>query len=346
MHWPRLSVQAERRDAGNAMPPFLTICATILPNFPRGEKREDQGVYVTTIPQDLAVLFADVCGSTTLYEKLGDKAALKALDVVVDLLRQVVGTSRGRVIKTTGDGLLAVFVEPDAAVTAAGLMQARISALPPFGDIRLSIRIGLHAGPVIESEGDCYGDVVNIAARMTTLANGGQIITTRSTAGALSPPVRQLVRDMAALPVRGKRAEIEVCEVLWRTGDEITMLPSKSAQHAVESVLRITHGAETLTMDADTPVVQIGRDAGNHIVVPDRMASRLHGRIERRGGKYYFADLSTNGSYIAQEGDAETLLRREEVMLRGRGTICCGHSATELGATVVMFALDHRVRTQ
>jgi predicted component of type VI protein secretion system len=91
-------------------------------------------------------------------------------------------------------------------------------------------------------------------------------------------------------------------------------------------------------------MLQIGREAAHPIRIADRMASRLHGRIERRGDQFYYVDLSTNGTYVTLEGDAETVLRRDQVMLRGRGTLCCGHSATDPGAELVTFELVMRPR--
>ncbi len=294
--------------------------------------------------RNLAVLFADVSGSTTLYEKLGDRAALDVIDSVLALLKRSVDGQSGQVVKTTGDGVMAVFADPDAAVGAATEMQSRVSALAPFGGTQVSVRIGFHVGEVLEENGDCFGDAVNVAARMAGVANGGQIITTAWTVARLSPLLRQSTREVAMLPVKGKRDEMQVCEVVWQTGDQVTMFASRDTRLAAEAVLSLVAGQQTLVMDSDLPLVQIGRDAGNHIVIPDVMASRLHGRIERRGGKYYYVDLSTNGSYLTLGSDAETLLRRDQTMLRGRGSICCGHSAAEQGATVLRFALETRIK--
>ena len=294
--------------------------------------------------RNLAVLFADVAGSTTLYETLGDRAALRAIDSVLELLKHSVGGQNGQVVKTTGDGVMAVFDDPDSAVGAATEMQSRVSALAPFGSTQLAVRIGFHAGEVLEENGDCFGDAVNVAARMAGVANGGQIITTAWTVSRLSPLLRHGTREVAMLPVKGKRDEMQVCEVVWQTGDQVTMFASRDTRLAAEAVLTVTIDQRTLVMGSELPLVQIGRDVANHVVVPDVMASRLHGRIERRGGKYYYVDLSTNGTYITLDGDSETLLRRDQAMLRGRGTICCGQSAAEEGATTLRFALETRIK--
>ena len=297
---------------------------------------------MTASSRPVAILFADVSGSTTLYERLGDRQALKAVEQVLDLVRRSVSTYHGRVVKTIGDEVMAVFRDADSALQAASDMQTRVAALPTFADARLAIRVGFHFSPAIEENGDYFGDAVNTAARMAGLAKGGQIITTAATVAALSPLLREGTREVAALSVKGKQAEVQVCEVLWQTGEDVTMLAAKLAQASTEAVLRVAHGVRTLVMDADLATVQIGRDAGHHIPITDKMASRLHGRIERRGDKFYYVDLSTNGTYITIEGDVETVLRRDQAMLRGRGTLSFGHSGTDPGAELVTFVCEYR----
>jgi class 3 adenylate cyclase len=297
---------------------------------------------MSSISRKLAILFADVSGSTTLYEKLGDRAALKAVEQVIELLRRSVATYQGRVVKTIGDEVMAVFRDADAAVQAAADMQTRVAALPTFADARLAIRVGFHFGTVLEENGDYFGDAVNTAARMAGLAKGGQIITTAATVRALSPLLQEGTREVAALAVKGKQAEVQVCEVLWQSGEDVTMLASKGAQASVEAVLRVTHGIQELLMDGALTTVQIGRDPAHQIPIADKMASRLHGRIERRGDKFYYVDLSTNGTYLTIEGDVETVLRRDQAMLRGRGTLSFGHSASDPGAELVRFVCEYR----
>ncbi|MCC6610111.1 MAG: adenylate/guanylate cyclase domain-containing protein [Burkholderiales bacterium] len=299
---------------------------------------------MTSNARSLALLFADVSGSTTLYEKLGDRAALAAVEAVVAVMKRAVADYRGTVVKTIGDEVMAAFPDADAALQAASDMQNRVAALPPAGDVQLAIRIGFHYGEVLEENGDYFGDAVNTAARMAGFAKGGQIITTGKTVAALSPMLREGTREVAALAVKGKQSEVEVCEVLWQTGDDLTMLASNRGPAIAESVLRLTHGVRTLVMDDAVPAVQIGRDATHDIPIADRMASRLHGRIERRADRFYYVDLSTNGTFVTLAGDAETVVRRDQVLLHGHGTLSFGHSASAPGAEVVTFVCEVRPR--
>ncbi|MCU0805538.1 MAG: adenylate/guanylate cyclase domain-containing protein [Burkholderiales bacterium] len=297
---------------------------------------------MTATERPVAILFADVSGSTTLYERLGDREALRAVESVLDILRRNVAAYRGRVVKTIGDEVMAAFPDADGALQAASDMQNGVASLPAFGDVRLAIRVGFHYGPALEDKADFFGDAVNTAARMAGLAKAGQIITTAATVAALAPLLRASTREVAALAVKGKQDAVQVCEVLWQPDAEVTMLAPKHVAAATEPVLKLSHGARTLVMDSATGAVQIGRDASNTFAVSDRMASRLHGRIERRGDKFYYVDLSTNGTYLTVQGDAETVLRRDQAMLRGRGTLAFGHSASQPDADVVSFVCEDR----
>ena len=86
--------------------------------------------------------------------------------------------------------------------------------------------------------------------------------------------------------------------------------------------------------------VALGRDGHNDVVIADRMASRLHARIERRSGKFVLVDHSSNGTYVTIDGEKPIQLRREALVLRGRGRISFGHAAVEAGAEVVAFTCD------
>ena len=77
----------------------------------------------------------------------------------------------------------------------------------------------------------------------------------------------------------------------------------------------------------------LGRDATTELVIPDRMASRAHCEVEQRQNKFIVIDRSANGTWITVDGEPPVILRREEAMLRGKGSITLGHSldgATEI----------------
>lgn len=289
---------------------------------------------------DPAVLFADLAGSTSIYEKLGDAQAKAMIDECLLAMRAATQRYGGRVIKTIGDELMCVFPDADRGSMAAVEMQTAIAALPLVEGVRRSIRVGLHAGPLIEADGDVFGDTVNTAARMTGFAKGDQIITSRATIDRMSPVARGTTRLIAALSVRGKGDDVEVYEVLWSEGDDLTTMATASVdQPAAPSHLRLTHGDRQFVLEGAGVRAIIGRDASCQIVLADKKASRVHARIERRRDKYFLVDQSTNGTYVTFAGEAEIALRREEVMLRGNGRIVFGHSMADSAEETVEFRL-------
>ena len=293
----------------------------------------------TLTPKVLAVLFADIAGSTKLYDTLGDTQAKRMIDECIALMRAITAQYGGRVIKTIGDEVMCVLPDADSGCLAAMDMQLKISALPIVSGVQRAIRAGFHVGGVIEENNDVFGDTVNLAARMAGLAKGTQIMTTRATVDRLSTLLRSATRPIAALSVKGKGDDVEVCEVIWQASDEMTMSTPSILAAARNVVLWLKHaGQEHLLEQANSGII-LGRDASCQIVVADRMASRQHARVERRRDKFFLIDQSTNGTFVSVAGEPEISLRREEVMLRGTGQIAFGHSVGEGNEEVVEFSV-------
>ena len=286
-----------------------------------------------------AVLFADIAGSTKLYEALGDGPAKSLIDEALAALRGITERHRGRVIKTIGDEVMCLFADAERGFLAATDMQTVVNALVVVKGVKRMIRVGFHAGPVIEEKGDVFGDTVNVAARMAGLAKGMQIMTTRATVDALPAALRASTRPIAALAVKGKSDELLVCEVLWQEGDDLTMAAGALQTAEVAVTLVIRHGAREIVLGADRPSVMIGRDPGSDVVIADPKASRQHARIEKRRDKFFVIDQSSNGTFVTFSGEPEVALRREEAMLRRTGRIVFGHSAVEATVDVVEFAV-------
>lgn len=289
----------------------------------------------------LGILFADVSGSTSLYEKLGDAAARQAIESVLGTIRKSVGLQQGHVVKTIGDEIMAVFASADAAMQAACDMQIRVAETPPVEGHTLAIRVGFHFGPAIEKDADYYGDAVNVAARMASLARGSQIVTTAATAQALSPLLRKSTRDLDKVVVKGKQEEMPICEVLWQDDAELTTVaPRDEGAQPAHAKITLSVAGRDLVLGPERTSGSLGREASNDLAVPDRMASRVHAKIEYRYGKFTLTDQSINGTYVSVEGDREVLLKREQIVLRGSGWICLGQSAAAPGAARIAYRID------
>ncbi|HVO89164.1 MAG TPA: adenylate/guanylate cyclase domain-containing protein [Casimicrobiaceae bacterium] len=283
----------------------------------------------------LAVLFADVAGSTRLYEQVGDSRALAAINACLALVKSVAEGHQGRIIKNIGDEAMAVFPSADLAAEAAAEIQGRIAKLAPVGTQNLAMRIGFHVGPAIESEGDVYGDSVNVAARMVGLAKGGQVIMSEWTSNALSSWLRARTRQLDAMTVKGKVQDIGIFELVCVGEDELTAVSTRL--QAPPARIRLQHGTRDIALGPEDSAISLGRDPQCDVVITDRLASRSHARIERRRDKFVLIDQSTNGTFVTFEGEPEIQLRREELVLRGRGHVAFGHSHKTDPGEVVHF---------
>ena len=137
----------------------------------------------------MAVLFADVTDSTSLYQKLGDVPARNIINACLTLIAGVLPRYEGRVVKTIGDELMCVFPSADLAVLAASEMQSLVASSKP-GNYPVLIHVGLHYGSVLVEQDDVFGDTVNAAAYLTAVATAGQILTTEATERGLSAALK------------------------------------------------------------------------------------------------------------------------------------------------------------
>ncbi len=289
----------------------------------------------TQVLRTSALLFVDISGSTALYEELGDQEAHSRIDQRLRLLQRAAADHGGQVVKSMGDGLMCDFGDADSALHAAHAMQLTMFASP--GGIGLGIHIGCHYGPVLDNDGDIYGDSVNVAARIVGIARTGQVIVTRDLVTRLSEQMRSNVRPLGEVAVKGRREAVQILEYVWEGSPELTTL-SRSA--STERLLRLCLicGEHERWLDAERPgAITLGRDAASDIVIGDREASRQHARIEKRPDRFVLVDHSSNGTYVVVGNEAEVWVRREEFILRGRGRIALGRPTTDASATVVAF---------
>ncbi|HZI82422.1 MAG TPA: adenylate/guanylate cyclase domain-containing protein, partial [Casimicrobiaceae bacterium] len=238
---------------------------------------------------NFAVLFADISGSAKLYETLGDAEALATVERCIAIIRKACTDSGGTVVKTIGDEVMAVFPSADGAARAATDMQAHVSMQRTSRGAPLAIHVGFNFGPVIEDGNDFFGDTVTIAARLSSLARGGQVFTSESTVALLAPALRARTRSQQAHTVKGKQKDIDLFELVWQeTEDELTALSTHVKVRPAH--LSLKHGDRQIELSEAMPTLAIGRDLTNDVVLADRKASRMHARIERRRDKFVLID--------------------------------------------------------
>jgi adenylate cyclase len=279
---------------------------------------------------ELAILFADVVGSTRLFELLGDTRARDMVTTCVDIMREATQYYRGTVVKTMGDEVLATFEDANDAMDAASKMQREIRNHPSLrvDSQPVTIRIGCHFGPVVVENRDVFGAAVHTANRMTSQAKAGQIIITDAVVERLSDAWQDSCRQIDVAVPRGQQGEVVLYEVLWQQEGGVTsMLPSIAniSEHHQPVRMKVRyHGQELLLDDRVRPAITIGRGDDNDLIVRGNLVSRLHARIEAGKNRFMLVDQSTNGSFVVTDAGDEAFVRRDSVPLKGSGTIGFG----------------------
>jgi class 3 adenylate cyclase len=285
------------------------------------------------------VMFADVCGSTKLYETLGDARARNVMARCIAIMTEVTERRGGRLVKTIGDEVMATFPETAAAADAACEMQDSITGEMLVDGRPVAIRIGFHLGPVIEEAGDVFGDTVNVAARMAGLAKPEQIVMAESTMQALPARQRAMVRQMGVAEVAGKREPVAIFELLVRPEDA-TLIPGQAAwgMSAPQAArLLVSASGTRLELSARLPSLTMGRANDNDIVLVTPLISRLHARLDFRRGRFELTDLSSNGTFVKPDSGDTKLLRRDHCELVGSGRLGLGEAVGPESINVIRY---------
>jgi adenylate cyclase len=303
---------------------------------------------IEDVKQDnqVTILFADVVGSTHLYEALGDEKARETVQSCVDIMKQATEQYGGSVIKTIGDEVMSTFPSADDAMNAGSQMQQRItnnSQMVAEG-VQVSIRIGCHYGSVIVEDRDIHGVAVSTANKMTSQAKAGQIITTAATVEQLSGEWKALVRQIDVARVRGHADAVGVYEVLWQP-DEATSMSLKPkflepSEAATVNLHLYSQGHEVVVGDAFKTNITLGRANENDVVVKGQLISRIHARIEIVKSKYFLIDESTNGTFVQRDDGEEIYVRRDRAELAGSGTIGLGKAADKGTELAIEYAFQ------
>ncbi|MBI5005763.1 MAG: ankyrin repeat domain-containing protein [Nitrosomonadales bacterium] len=183
---------------------------------------QNRAVYSSQQTRKMAVLFADISGSTALYEQLGNETALNMVTRTLNLLKQEVARHKGTLIKTIGDEIMCTFPNALRAAQAARAMHLVIDAEKPGGEYPIAVRIGLHFGDVILKANDVFGDTVNVAARIAAITRARQILTTQDVIDALPEEYANMVEPVTRASFRGKQDAQVVFQLLWEPNDSLS----------------------------------------------------------------------------------------------------------------------------
>jgi len=271
-----------------------------------------------------SVMFADVAGSTKLYEQMGDQRANSIISEVIEIMCDAITTFSGTVIKTIGDEVMCRFLHPDDCAKAAIQIQESLE-LGMIQGAFVSVRIGFHIGSVlIQDDGDIFGDTVNTAARMAGIAKGRQIVLTKSSAELLSDELQLKARDFDTVLVKGKEEPLSISELVWENTGVTKMVSIVGLLSQLKKEIVLNCNGKDYSADTDDGEIQIGRNPESDFVVDTEFVSRMHAKITVKRGNFVLVDQSTNGTYVRTLDGNTRYLRRDEAVLTGSGIICLG----------------------
>lgn len=290
------------------------------------------------IAQAQTILFADVSGSTRMFETLGDALARQLISHVLEGLSNICRKHDGRVIKTIGDEVMCAFPRARDGVDAAIAMQRFLATDATCTANKLGIRIGLHHGDCLqEDDGDVFGDAVNTASRVGDEATRGQIVTSASTVADMrGVPFRSL----GGLYVSGKVAPIDAVDIIWQENPGgMTMVQSALGvgTPGLNDLLVLEFKGRSIELRPTSQTLTLGRDPASGLIIEADWVSRNHAMIEYQRGHYLLTDRSTNGSFLRIDGDDEQRLHRDEAKLRRSGVISLGRDSASNSDLLVYF---------
>ena len=287
----------------------------------------------------VAIVMADISGSSALYDDVGDTDALRQVGKLLDNMMAIVERQGGTFIRSKGDDVLAIFTDSLAALKASREMLSQ-----KITGSSLSIHVGASFGNVIRARDDIFGDSVNIAARLSAMAKPGELLASESFVERLPEAERWRMHPLDTITFKGRDAATGVFALLDEDSQLRTVVGKSPAvtdarhERRQAPVVTVTlHYANQNFDCVDRKTVAIGRSSDNDVVIEHPWVSREHAKIAVRRGKVQLTDQSSSGSFVTAQDGYEFLLKRETVLLTGSGTISPGVPATAPEAEVIRY---------
>ncbi|MEO6120212.1 MAG: adenylate/guanylate cyclase domain-containing protein [Terriglobales bacterium] len=319
----------------------------------------DRAAELDKLRRNITVLFTDLKGSTSYFEKYGDSAGLLMVHRCNSMLAEAVERHGGRVIKTIGDAVMAAFEDTVEAVAASIEMQEAIAAdnAGKGGAEKISIRIGINYGLGIVKSNDVFGDVVNVASRVESAAAPEQILISQALYDAVAPSGRFRIQPFGTFTLKGKSKEFNLLEVQWKPGEP---QPAPAAHSMIMKVLdfseqvkvRLTQVRTDGQAGREFEVSQqsiVGRTQGDITFPQDAQMQPQHCRLNIEVGQLWAAPIdqapvffSLVGTYRLEPGD---IVRIGNQMFEFRVNSAAMEMGAVLGAGVgeLSLLLQHPV---
>lgn len=265
-----------------------------------------------------------------------------ALERFMKRIELAIEAHRGEVLSFGEHGIDAAFARCDDAILAAGEILERTKTLPAYRGNKFSVRLGLHYGDAMASPDQSLRTAHQLAGFADLGAGYVSHPVVQELSGATRHWVRKLIDPVSQSVDFGWSVyaiDQSMADRRQAPADAASAKPSQAAKPppALAQCLRMHHQGKVFLLDESRPVVLMGREFGNDIVVADARTSRQHARIERRRGGFVLIDHSTNGTYITTSQSGEQCVKGDEAVLSGAGRLGCGFSTKDTEQEVILF---------
>lgn len=293
-------------------------------------------------PTELTVLFADICRSMVLFDRLGDQEALNLVMKALELSAEIVTRHNGMVIGTIGDEVMCTFAVPEQALAAARQIHKMIQQDTLMQSNQLAMRVGINSGAVVSVSNNVYGDTVNIAARLAQQAKANQSLLSSSTIASIDESLRDQIRPIGQINLRGKAGAIDVYELLGIDAEEeITEVANSRTLESRSFLMTVRYRTREMRFDPMLVRFLFGRGQDCDQTVDHPTISREHAEILYRNGQFILRDFSTNGSYVIQ-GENREQVHRSSTELKGQGQIFLGRTLDQPEFCIEFSCIERR----
>lgn len=290
--------------------------------------------------QACVILFADLADSVKLYASIGDEAAKTHVLELQHLLEEEVASFGGKVQEIIGDEIMVRFALSDKALPCSIALHRKAQRYSKQHAIPMSLRIGMHMGSVIEDheENRLFGDTINVAARVTAIAQADQTIITEALLNNAAATWHDAARRFDTVTLKGVSAPVMVYDLPWQQ-DGLTAIMTLDNDNYIEEIatLTLSHEGKRISLKAHDGIFSIGRAITNTLVIDADPVSRRHVTIERVRDLFVLTDKSTNGTHLFTHTGETLYLRRQQWPMSGSGELALGASREHGTYHVIQF---------
>lgn len=206
----------------------------------------------------LTVIFVDIVGSTRYYEQYGDLAGLLMVQKFLDMLTPVVLEHDGTVIKTMGDAILARYQNAQTGVRCAIRMQRLLderNAGRP-GPEKIHIRVALNLGLALLKDNDVFGDMMNVAARISAATGPNEILISPSVYEQIQHvPDLKVIKKATGVELKGKSEKLDLFEVIWKEVESEVARPARPSKAQLAMATGMFSLSQLTGSPEETPVL-------------------------------------------------------------------------------------------